>query len=205
MRVLPVGARALLVELDGLAEVNALHAEIELRRRDGRLPSIEEVVPAAGTILIDGLADPAAFARDLSGWNVPPAPFAEGRLVEVPTIYDGSDLANVADHWGMTIREVIDTHTSAGHHVAFCGFAPGFAYIEGLPSGRTVSRHANPRTSVPAGSVALAGEFTGIYPRSSPGGWQLIGRTDITLWDPDRAPAALLTPGTRVRFVELEP
>ncbi|HYZ51940.1 MAG TPA: allophanate hydrolase subunit 1 [Streptosporangiaceae bacterium] len=205
MRALPVGARALLVELDGAAEVNALHAEIELRRRDGRLPALEEVVPAAGTILIDGLADPVAFARDLNGWNVPPAPVGEGRLVEVPAIYDGPDLANVAGHWGMTIREVIATHTSADHRVAFCGFAPGFAYIEGLPSGHTVPRHANPRTAVPAGSVALAGEFTGIYPRSSPGGWQLIGRTDIALWDPDRAPAALLTPGIRVRFVELEP
>lgn len=205
MRALPVGARALLVELDGPAEVNALHAEIELRRRDGRLPTLEDVVPAAGTVLIDGLADPAAFARELSGWNVPPVPVSEGRLVEVPTIYDGPDLANVASHWGMTIREVIATHTSADHRVAFCGFAPGFAYIEGLPAGRTVPRHANPRPAVPAGSIALAGEFTGIYPRSSPGGWQLIGRTDITLWDPDRAPAALLTPGIRVRFAELEP
>jgi KipI family sensor histidine kinase inhibitor len=205
MRALPVGVRALLVELDGPAEVNALHAEIELRRRDGRLPALEEVVPAARTILIDGLADPAAFARDLGDWNVPPAPVGEQGLVEVPTVYDGPDLANVAGHWRMTTHEVIAAHTSTEHRVAFCGFAPGFAYIAGLPAGRTVPRHANPRTAVPPGSVALAGEFTGIYPRSSPGGWQLIGRTDIALWDPDRAPAALLTPGTRVRFVELKP
>src|ERR1700740_1741935 len=99
MRMLPVGARALLVELDGPAEVNALHAEIELRRRDGRLPALEEVVPAAGTRLSDALADPAAFARDLSGWNVPPALVSEGHLIEVPTIYDGPDLANVAGAW----------------------------------------------------------------------------------------------------------
>jgi KipI family sensor histidine kinase inhibitor len=205
MRTLPVGARALLVELDGPAEVNALHAQIQLRRREGRLPALEEVVPAARTILIDGLADPVGFARDLRHWDVPPAPASEGELVEVPTIYDGPDLANVAGHWGMTTHEVIAAHTSTDHRVAFCGFAPGFAYISGLHAGPAVPRHAKPRTVVPAGSVALAGEFTGIYPRSSPGGWQLIGRTDIGLWDQDRAPAALLTPGARVRFVELTP
>jgi KipI family sensor histidine kinase inhibitor len=205
MRVLPVGRRALLVELDGPAQVNALHAEIEARRRDGRLPDLEEVVPAARTILVDGLADPAAFARDLSGWHLPDVPVGEGGLVELPTRYDGPDLTDVARLWDMTTREVVATHTSAEHRVAFCGFAPGFAYIEGLPSGRTVPRHANPRTAVPAGGVALAGEYTGIYPRSSPGGWQLIGRTDVVLWDPDRTPATLLTPGVRVRFVEVTP
>jgi KipI family sensor histidine kinase inhibitor len=205
MRTLPVGARALLVELDEPTEVNDLYAEIQRRRREGRLPALEEVVPAARTILIDGLADPAALARDLIGWQVPPAPLGDGGLVEVPTVYDGPDLANVAAQWGMSSRDVIAAHTRAEHRVAFCGFAPGFAYIEGLPAGRSVPRHANPRTAVPAGSVALAGEYTGIYPRSSPGGWQLIGRTDVTLWDPDRDPAALLTPGVRVRFVELQP
>src|ERR1700730_17399775 len=100
MRTLPVGARALLVELDGQAEVHALHVEIELRRRDGRLPALEEVVPAARTILIDGLADPAGFARELSNWSVPPAQVEDRELVEVPTIYDGPDLANVAGLWG---------------------------------------------------------------------------------------------------------
>jgi KipI family sensor histidine kinase inhibitor len=205
VRTLPVGDRALLLEVDGPAEVHALHTEIERRRRDGRLPALEEVVPAARTILIDGLADPSRFARDLMTWDVPPVEVDNRGLVEVPTIYDGADLENVARHWRMTTREVIATHASAEHRVAFCGFAPGFAYIAGLPPEHTVPRRANPRTAVPAGSVALAGEFTGIYPRSSPGGWQLIGRTEVSLWDPNRDPATLLSPGTRVRFIERGP
>ncbi|TKA01170.1 5-oxoprolinase subunit PxpB [Actinacidiphila oryziradicis] len=203
VKILPVGDRALLLELDGPAEVHALHVEIERRRRDGRLPAVEEVIPAARTILIDGLADPMRFAREVTDWQVPPAEVDDRGLVEVPTIYDGADLEQVARHWHMTTREVIATHASVEHRVAFCGFAPGFAYITGLPPECTVPRRANPRTAVPAGSVALAGEFTGIYPRPSPGGWQLIGRAEVSLWDPNRDPATLLSPGTRVRFVEL--
>lgn len=201
MRILPAGPRALLVELAGRDEVEALHAEIARRMAAGTFPSVEDVVPAARTILLDGLSHPAALAADLPGWRFPPAHAAHGRLVEIPVTYDGADLPDVARRWDMSVPEAISAHMSARYRVAFCGFAPGFAYLAGLPAELAVPRRSSPRPRVPAGSVALAGEFTGIYPRSSPGGWQLIGRTETRLWDAGAEPAALLTPGTRVRFV----
>lgn len=119
--------------------------------------------------------------------------------MEVPTVYDGADLGDVARLWDMTTEEVVATHTGTTHTVAFCGFAPGFAYCAGL--GREVPRLASPRPRVPAGSVGLAGPFTGVYPTASPGGWRLVGRTRLRLWDSAATPPALLTPGTVVRFV----
>ena len=113
---------------------------------------------------------------------------------------DGADLAIVAGDLGMAVEEVIDAHTRTPWRVGFCGFAPGFAYlIDGDPR-LNVPRRAEPRSRVPAGSVALAGAFSGVYPRDSPGGWQLIGRTDAVLWDINRSQPALLTPGTQVQF-----
>ncbi|MER5835101.1 carboxyltransferase domain-containing protein, partial [Streptomyces sp. NPDC002130] len=119
----------------------------------------------------------------------------------IPVRYDGPDLGDVAAHWGVPESEVAGIHAETEFRVAFCGFAPGFGYLTGLPPRYDVPRRATPRTAVPAGSLALAGPYTGVYPRSSPGGWQLIGTTDIVLWDHARVPAALLSPGTRVRFV----
>jgi KipI family sensor histidine kinase inhibitor len=205
VRILPAGPRALLIELAGQGEVEALHAEISRRRAAGAIPPVEDVVPAARTILLDGLGDPAALAAELPAWRYPPAEAARGRLVEIPVTYDGADLAEVARGWDMSVPEAISTHLSLSHRVAFCGFAPGFAYLSGLPAELAVPRRNSPRPRVPAGSVALAGEFTGIYPRSSPGGWQLVGRTGIQLWDAGAEPPALLTPGTRVRFVAVRP
>lgn len=207
MRVLPAGPRALLVELDGQAEVLGLHAEIvrRLERDEGwPWPRPSDVVPAARTVLIDGLADPGPIAAALPRWEVTPVTASTGETVRCPTVYDGPDLEAVAAHWGMSPGEAIELHTTTEFVVAFCGFAPGFAYLAGLPEDRPVPRRETPRTQVPAGSVALAGEYSAIYPRRSPGGWQLIGRTDLTLWNPDRDPAALLTPGVRVRFEEIE-
>ena len=123
--------------------------------------------------------------------------------MEVPTRYDGPDLEAVARLWEMTTAEVVRTHTGTEMVVAFCGFAPGFAYCTGLPERLSVPRLDTPRTRVPVGSVGLAGSFTGVYPTASPGGWQLLGRTDLTLWDPSRPEPATLSPGTRVRFVEV--
>lgn len=197
------GPRALLVELADLATVRTFYAEAQRRRRDGRLPAVCDVVPAARTILFDGLDDPAGLAADLLSWRPPAQPAGPGRQVVVPTRYDGPDLAEVARCWEMTAAEVVAVHTGAVHEVAFLGFAPGFAYLTGLPAGRTVPRRPRPRSVVPAGAVGLADCYTGIYPRPSPGGWQLVGRTDLRLWDTDREPAALLTPGVRVRFVEV--
>ena len=203
MRALPVGARALLVELDDRAAVEDLYAETQRRRVAGALPPCEEVVPGARTVLFDGLTDPVALARELTGWQVPRTTTQTTALVEIPTVYDGADLAEVARCWDMTTREVVAIHTGLPHHVAFCGFIPGFAYLTGLPDELRVPRRSDPRPAVPRGAVALADRYTGVYPRSSPGGWQLIGRTEVSLWDPSREPAALLSPGAQVRFVEV--
>ncbi len=202
MRALPVGAGALLIELDSAAEVAALHAEV-LRRRDaGELGGVRDVVPAARTVLLDGVADPAALAARIAGWEVPPLAETEGPLVTVPVRYDGPDLAEVAALWGVAPREVVALVGAVVFRVAFCGFAPGFGYLTGLPQHLHLPRRDTPRPAVPAGSLALAGEYAGVYPRSSPGGWQLIGSTRAVLWDPAREPAALFAPGVRVRFTE---
>ncbi|MFF7165583.1 allophanate hydrolase subunit 1 [Streptomyces sp. NPDC008086] len=200
MRALPVGDDALLVEVASGEEARALHTELLRRRAEGSL-SVREIVPAARTVLLDGLPDPARLARELTTAAVPPAPPRARDVVELPVRYDGPDLADVAAHWGVAPREVARIHADTEFSVAFCGFAPGFGYLTGLPPRYDVPRRATPRTAVPAGAVALAGPYTGVYPRSSPGGWQLIGTTDSVLWDHTRVPAALLSPGTRVRFV----
>ncbi|MFF4591137.1 allophanate hydrolase subunit 1 [Streptomyces sp. NPDC001388] len=204
MRVLPVGDDALLVEVASGAEAEALHAEL-VRRRAAGLLTAREIVPAARTVLLDGVDDPVRLTSELTATEIPPAAPRAREVIELPVRYDGPDLADVAAHWGVPAREVARIHADTEFRVAFCGFAPGFGYLTGLPSRYDVPRRATPRTAVPAGSVALAGPYTGVYPRSSPGGWQLIGSTDMVLWDHARVPAALLSPGTRVRFVAAEP
>ncbi|MEV5729480.1 5-oxoprolinase subunit PxpB [Streptomyces pharetrae] len=200
MRVLPVGDTALLVEVASGEQAQALHAELVRRRAEGSL-TVREIVPAARTVLLAGLTDPRRVAADLTAAEVPPAPPLAETVVRIPVRYDGPDLADVAAHWGVSPQEVARVHAGTEFRVAFCGFAPGFGYLTGLPPRYHVPRRATPRTAVPAGAVGLAGPYTGVYPRSSPGGWQLIGRTDAVLWDHARVPAALLAPGTRVRFV----
>ncbi|GHA91719.1 allophanate hydrolase [Streptomyces chryseus] len=204
MRVLPAGDRALLVELGSGEEAEAFHAELLRRRAQGTLPAVREIVPAARTVLLDGLDDPARFAKGLADWEIPPLVPGAGSTVELPVRYDGPDLAAVAELWGVPAGEVGRIHAKTLFRVAFCGFAPGFGYLTGLAERYAVPRRSTPRTAVPAGAVALADAYTGVYPRSSPGGWQLIGSTDAVLWDHARVPAALLTPGTRVRFVPEE-
>ncbi|MDX2564941.1 allophanate hydrolase subunit 1 [Streptomyces sp. TX20-6-3] len=199
-RALRVGERALLVELADGEETEAFHAELLRRRAAGVLPGVREIVPAARTVLLDGVADPDRLAAELTGWEVEPLPARVGGAIEIPVRYDGPDLAEVAALWGVSVEAAVRIHTAAEFRVAFCGFAPGFGYLTGLDERYGVPRRATPRTAVPAGSVALAGPYTGVYPRSSPGGWQLIGSTDVVLWDTGREPAALLAPGTRVRF-----
>ncbi|MFD5621459.1 allophanate hydrolase subunit 1 [Streptomyces yangpuensis] len=204
MRTLVVGAQALLIELDSADEVSALHAEL-LRRRDaGALGPVRDLVPAARTVLLDGVRDPAALGARIARWEVPALTHREGPLVTVAVRFDGPDLAEVARLWGVDAGEVPAIVTGTGFRVAFCGFAPGFGYLTGLPEHLHVPRRDTPRTAVPAGSLALAGEYAGVYPRSSPGGWQLIGSTDAVLWDPEREPAALFAPGVRVRFTQEE-
>ncbi|WP_449486371.1 5-oxoprolinase subunit B family protein [Streptomyces avidinii] len=221
MRALAVGAEALLLEVDTAEEVAALHAEL-LRRRAGAtgpdgsarpeesageesagLEDVRDIVPAARTVLLDGVRDPRALAARIARWTVPPLAPADGPPpLTVAVRYDGPDLAEVAALWGVAPGEVPGIVGGIGFRVAFCGFAPGFGYLTGLPPRLHLPRRATPRTAVPAGSLALAGEYAGVYPRSSPGGWQLIGSTDAVLWDPAREPAALFAPGVRVRFTE---
>ena len=122
-------------------------------------------------------------------------------MIEVPVVYDGADLEDVAGRWGTDGEGVVERHGAIEFVSAFCGFAPGFAYLAGLPEQYAVPRLDSPRSRVPAGAVGLAGSWCGVYPSESPGGWRLLGRTDLTLWDPDRDEPALLAPGTRVRFV----
>lgn len=159
-------------------------------------------MPGARTVLLDGVPDPDALARRVADWQVPPVADDTGAVVEIPVRYDGPDLADVAALWGVGPDEVGALHRSHAYRVAFCGFAPGFGYLTGLPP-RLRPRRSTPRTRVPAGAVALAGPYSAVYPRATPGGWQLIGTMPDPrpLWDPARERAALLTPGTRVRFV----
>ena len=200
MRLLPSGSTALLVELDGLDDVLALYAALA----DSPPEGVVDVVPAARTVLL--VTDPArttlaAVAAAVRTVTPGPAAQGSGDTVELPVHYDGADLADAAELLGLTPGRLVERHTGAPWTVAFCGFAPGFGYLV-QPGGQwDVPRRATPRTKVPPGSVALAGEFSGVYPRESPGGWQLIGRTDVAVFDLGRDPAALLRPGTRVRFV----
>jgi KipI family sensor histidine kinase inhibitor len=195
------GDRAVLAECGGTDEVIQLAAAIA----GAAIPGVLDVVPGARTVLV-GFADPASCR---SGRALLAALRAAGPAPEVPddgpevlldVVYDGPDLAAVAGHTGMSTAEVVRAHTTLPWRVGFTGFAPGFAYLVGGDPRLAVPRRAEPRTRVPAGSVGLAGEFSGIYPRESPGGWQLIGRCDAVLWDLRRPQPALLTPGTRVRF-----
>lgn len=203
MRFLRAGASAVLVELDDLEQVIGLHAALRRAPPAGTV----DLVPAARTVLVvfDGSATTAdRVVADVRRTRMDPAAEQAGSLLELPVVYDGEDLRDVAEMTGLTEREVVARHRQPEYRVAFCGFAPGFAYIAGGDPALRVPRRDTPRTSVPAGSVGLADEFTGVYPREMPGGWQLIGRTDAVLWSLDREPAALLPPGTRVRFVERE-
>ncbi|MEV4210770.1 allophanate hydrolase subunit 1 [Micromonospora sp. NPDC049662] len=242
MRIRPVGAHALLIEFGVLAGLPAAHlveawrAELWQRRERGDLAAVE-IVPAATTVLLDGLPNPTATATLLSRWapevttaareaaRAHPADLALSVPTErsdrvmstaetarsthgtgatevvVPVLFDGPDLSVVAEHWGVDVPAVRRRLTGTPFRVAFCGFAPGFPYLTGLPAELALPRLPTPRPRVPAGSVALAGQYAGIYPSASPGGWLLVGRTDLTLFDVDSDPPARLGPGTRVRMV----
>jgi KipI family sensor histidine kinase inhibitor len=171
------------------------------RRGEGWAPDLVDVVPGGRTLLLDGLADPADIARDIRSWVIAPAPASTRPAIVIEVTYDGPDLGEVAAQWKVSTADAIAIHADTTYSVAFCGFSPGFAYLAGVGEDRVVARRPSPRTVVPAGSVAVGGLYTGIYPRASPGGWQLIGCTETVLWDLAREPAALLYPGQRVRFV----
>lgn len=201
MRVLRCADSGLLIELDDLTAVHALHAGLAENTPDGVLG----MVPAERTLLLQldpAVADPARIEHAVRSAPLVRTDPAAQELLRVPVVYDGDDLADVARMTGMSNREVVAEHTGTDWTVSFGGFAPGFGYLSGGSPQLEVARRSEPRTRVPAGSVALAGKYSGIYPRESPGGWQLIGRTELEVWRSDRAPPALLRPGVRVRFEE---
>ncbi|VVJ15251.1 Allophanate hydrolase 2 subunit 1 (EC [Amycolatopsis camponoti] len=196
VRLLPCGRRAVLVELDDVLGFQAALARLGPA-------GVEELVPAARTLLVR--FDPAVTDADRLGAllrEVSPVDSAVSASAEVviPVRYDGEDLADVAAEAGLRISEVIARHSAGSYVSAFCGFAPGFAYLSGSDPALHVSRRSTPRTRIPAGSVAIAGEYSAVYPSASPGGWRLLGRTDVPVWDVERDPPNLLPPGTRVRF-----
>jgi KipI family sensor histidine kinase inhibitor len=203
-----VGDRALLrrTPASDLAAANRAARALAVRIGGLGAPEVVEVVPGAATVLVllaDG-AEPGAALREVLDAPADPSPGAAGRLHEIPVRYgggDGPDLEEVAHLHGLTAGEVVRLHAGAEYVVGFIGFSPGFPYLLGLPGSLVTPRLASPRTKVPAGSVAIGGEFTGIYPSVTPGGWRILGRTDVTLFDARRDPPALLAAGDRVRFV----
>lgn len=215
--ILPYGDRALLLEVVGAgADVDvragaSAQVSAAIRAAGARVTAgLVDIVPAERTVLVttrpgtDLVALRADLLALLSAGEAGPGVdtvAGEARLVTIPVRYDGPDLDDVARHTGLTVSEVTAAHEASHWEVAFCGFVPGFAYLVGGDPRLEVPRRSTPRTVVPAGAVALAGRYSGIYPRPSPGGWQLIGRTSAVLFDPHRESPALLRPGDRVRFV----
>ncbi|MBM7516946.1 5-oxoprolinase subunit B family protein [Nocardioides nitrophenolicus] len=201
MRVLPYGDRAFLLEFDDVHQVIAHHAAIVAAAP----PGIVELVPAARTILVEvdvSLRTLDDVVREVTALDpLPPDADRVTPLVEVPIKYDGPDLADAASAVGLSVESFVRRHADQAWVAAFTGFAPGFAYLVGEDEWE-IPRRASPRVAVPTGAVAMAGPFTGIYPRESPGGWQIIGHTDVVLWDLDRESPALIPAGHRVRFRE---
>jgi KipI family sensor histidine kinase inhibitor len=207
-----MGDAALLLETDDIDSVLALAAVFAplARAGEGIWRDVDDLVPAARTLLVvarptTDLGELARVLVDAARGASLAAATSEHAVVEIPVHYDGPDLVEVAALTGLTPGEVVAAHTGSAWRVGFGGFAPGFAYLVGGDPRLTVARRPEPRTRVPAGSVGLAGEFSGVYPRESPGGWQLIGTTDVALRDADRKPPALLVPRTTVRFVDAAP
>jgi KipI family sensor histidine kinase inhibitor len=199
----PAGTRALLVELSCLPAVLALAA----RLAESPLPGQLDALSAAATVLVtfDSPNSARTAAAAIAALDLGAAPARAGKLVEVAVHYDGADLAEVASLTGLSPEAVVAAHTGQTWRAAFGGFAPGFAYLLGENTALSVPRRRTPRTSVPAGAVALAGDYSAVYPRQSPGGWQLIGHTDALLWSLDRAEPALIRPQDRVRFTAARP
>ncbi|MQA07796.1 MAG: carboxyltransferase domain-containing protein [Pseudonocardiaceae bacterium] len=203
MRFRRCGADAVLVELAGASEVDTARAALDEARQRGELPDLVELLPGARTVLAavrPGSRGLDAVRAVLADTNLTAPPAREAREITLPVRYDGPDLELVAETAGLSTTEVAERHVAGEYTVAFCGFAPGFGYLNGLDAALQQPRLDTPRTRVPAGSVGVAGEFTAVYPGASPGGWRLIGSCDVPLFDPHGQPPAVLAPGDRVRF-----
>jgi len=210
-RIHPLGDNALVCEAAPPATLDCQRRIWTLAGHARLMPHVVEVVPGMNnlTIVFDPLAaDYESLAAQLeAGWEAAGHADAHGVQIDIPVRYggeDGPDLAELAKYAGLSIDEVVRRHTEAEYIVFFLGFQPGFAYLGGLDPALHMPRRREPRLEVPAGSVGIGGAQTGIYPAVSPGGWQLLGRTELRLFDPARNPPTLMQPGDRVRFRALE-
>jgi KipI family sensor histidine kinase inhibitor len=198
----PAGDAALLLQ----AEDEAARLAVAILAE--RVAGVIDVVPGAGTVLVTiepGSSDLGELAGRLLGLPLPPPSGAQAALTEIPVVYDGPDLDEVALLTGLSADEVVARHAAGEYTVGWLGFSPGFGYLTGLdPVLATVPRLAEPRLRVPAGAVAIAGGLAAVYPSTSPGGWRLLGRTSAALWNPDHDPPAVLAPGMRVRFHQVD-
>jgi len=205
LSVHPLGETALCCTLPAPLSLEQQQRVWQLAAGLANVDGVQELIPGMNnlTLVFDPLrTEPAALeAAALALWVKPPRRQQLGRLVEIPVIYDGPDLGDVASHCGLSIDEVLRRHTAGDYVVYFIGFQPGFAYLGGLDESLHTPRRSEPRVAVPRGSVGIGGAQTGIYPLVTPGGWQLIGRTSLALFDPQAEPPTLLAPGDRVRFV----
>lgn len=205
MRLLACGDKAILVELEDAGERRQLE---EALRRDP-VSGVLEHVPAARTVLVravsaDQVPAIALRLREIQlGGRTTSSATPEAEPVRIRTRYDGPDLDEVSRQLGLSPAEVVARHTGQLWTVEFVGFAPGFGYLLSDEGGLEVARRDSPRVRIPPGSVGLAGPYSAVYPGPSPGGWQLIGRTEEVMWDVTRDPPALLSPGTRVQFVDV--
>jgi KipI family sensor histidine kinase inhibitor len=205
LSVHPVGEAALCCALPPPVSLEQQQRIWQLAAGLARVDGVQELIPGMNnlTLMFDPLsADPAELAAAaLTLWAQPPRRRQPGKLVDIPVTYDGPDLGDVAAHCRLSVDEVVHRHTRAEYVVYFLGFQPGFAYLGGLDESLHTPRRVEPRVSVPAGSVGIGGAQTGIYPLATPGGWQLVGRTSLALFDAKAEPPTLLAPGDRVRFV----
>jgi KipI family sensor histidine kinase inhibitor len=212
MQILPASDSSLLVSFGDAISIDVHRQVVHLTRALAeRPPGVRNLHPAFASVLIDfdprrwTHADVEKLVRERI--TVQPTAPSTGRLVEIPVRYggvDGPDLEEVARHTGLPARRVVEMHTAAEYRVYFVGFAPGFPYLGGMPPELATPRLDTPRKRVPAGSVAIGGAQTGIYPLESPGGWRLIGRTSLRLFGPAADPPAQLRIGDQVRFVPVE-
>jgi KipI family sensor histidine kinase inhibitor len=203
----PFGEHAVLVEVAGWETAQALATSLAADPMRG----VEAAIPALRSVLVElvpGAGDLDMIGAELGRRLESPIAARSGRLHTIPVAYGGEqgpDLADVAEACGMMPDEYATRHAATSLQVMFCGFAPGFAYLGDLPAALHVARLATPRADTPAGSVAVAGSMTGIYPAKLPGGWRIIGRTPLDLFDPHREPPALLAPGDTIRFEPTRP
>ena len=208
LSVHPLGETALCCTLPTPVSLEQQQRIWQLATGLAEVDGVQELIPGMNnlTLVFDPLCtEPAELeAAAQALWAKPPRRRQLGQLVDIPVIYDGPDLGDVAKHCGFSAAEVVQRHTAAEYVVYFLGFQPGFAYLGGLDEALHTPRRPEPRVSVPAGSVGIGGTQTGIYPLASPGGWQLIGRTNMPLFDPRAEPPTLLAPGDRVRFVAVD-